>query len=36
MDRRIFLKSSAVAAAAAALPWRATLAAEGWRTFEAV
>jgi len=36
MDRRIFLKSSAAAAASAALPWRAALAAEGWRRFETV
>jgi transglutaminase-like putative cysteine protease len=36
MDRRIFLKSSAAAAAVAALPWRGALAAEGWRSFETV
>jgi transglutaminase-like putative cysteine protease len=36
MDRRAFLKSSGMAAAVAALPWRATLAAERWRTFETV
>jgi transglutaminase-like putative cysteine protease len=36
VDRRIFLKSSAAAATAAALPWRGALAAEGWRTFETV
>jgi transglutaminase-like putative cysteine protease len=36
MDRRIFLKSSAAAAAVAALPRRAALAAEGWRRFETV
>ncbi|MGH8688594.1 MAG: transglutaminase-like domain-containing protein [Burkholderiales bacterium] len=36
MDRRIFLKTSAAAAATAALPWRGARAAEGWRTFETV
>ena len=34
MDRRVFLKSTAAAAAAASLPWRNALAVEGWRTFE--
>jgi transglutaminase-like putative cysteine protease len=36
MDRRDFLKSSGAAAAAAALPWRGTFAADAWRTFEVV
>jgi transglutaminase-like putative cysteine protease len=36
MDRRIFLKSAAAAAAASSLPWRTASAAAGWRTFEAV
>jgi transglutaminase-like putative cysteine protease len=37
MDRRAFLKSSAIAAAAQALPWREALAAEpAWRSFEIV
>ena len=36
MDRRDFLKSSGVLASVAALPWRASLAADGWRTFETV
>jgi transglutaminase-like putative cysteine protease len=36
MDRRIFLKTSAAAAAAAALPWRGAHAADGWRRFETV
>jgi len=36
MDRRIFLKSTAAAAAVGALPWRGARAAEGWRTFETV
>ena len=36
MDRRAFLQTSAVAAAAAALPWRDALATTGWRTFETV
>jgi transglutaminase-like putative cysteine protease len=36
MDRRAFLKSTAIAAAAATLPWReaASQAGAGWRTFE--
>jgi transglutaminase-like putative cysteine protease len=34
MKRRDFLLSTAAASAVAALPWRAALAAEGWRTFD--
>jgi transglutaminase-like putative cysteine protease len=34
MDRRAFLKSTAVAAASASLPWREALAQAPWRTFE--
>lgn len=36
MDRRTFLRTSAMAAAAAGLPWHRALAADGWRTFETV
>jgi transglutaminase-like putative cysteine protease len=36
MDRRVFLQTSAAAAAAAALPWRDALASTEWRTFETV
>jgi transglutaminase-like putative cysteine protease len=36
MNRRKFLQSSAAAAAAQALPWRALAAEQGWRTFETV
>jgi transglutaminase-like putative cysteine protease len=34
MERRVFLKSSAVMAAVSALPWRDALAAADWRTYE--
>jgi transglutaminase-like putative cysteine protease len=34
MDRRVFLKSSAAVAAVSALPWRDSLAATEWRTYE--
>jgi transglutaminase-like putative cysteine protease len=34
MERRVFLKSSAAMAAASALPWRNSLAAADWRTYE--
>jgi len=34
MKRRDFLKSSAAAAATAALPWNESIAQTGWRTFE--
>jgi transglutaminase-like putative cysteine protease len=34
MDRRLFLKSSAAAAAVASLPWRQASAESGWRSFE--
>jgi len=34
MKRRDFLLGSAAASAVAALPWRAALAAEGWRSFD--
>ena len=35
MNRRLFLKSSAAAAAVQALPWGSALAAiEGWRGYE--
>ena len=34
MKRRDFLKTSASAAVAAALPWRSALAQADWRTFE--
>ena len=34
MDRRSFLKTTAIASAAAALPWRQALAETGWRVFE--
>jgi transglutaminase-like putative cysteine protease len=36
MDRRAFLKSSAAAAAASALPWRESLATAQWQTYEVV
>jgi len=36
MNRRIFLKTSSAAAAAAALPWRTALAQEDWRAYEIV
>jgi transglutaminase-like putative cysteine protease len=36
MDRRVFLKSSAAAAAASALPWRGSLAAAEWRTYDVI
>ena len=34
MDRRAFLKSTAIAAAGASLPWREALAQASWRRFE--
>jgi len=34
MERRVFLKSSALMAAVSALPWRDALAAADWRTYE--
>jgi transglutaminase-like putative cysteine protease len=36
MDRRVFLKSSAAAAAVSALPWRAVQAAAEWQAYEVV
>ena len=36
MNRRLFLRTSSAAAAAAALPWHGALAQEGWRAYEIV
>ncbi len=36
MDRRVFLKSSAAAAAVSALPWRGAHATPDWQTYEVV
>ena len=36
MNRRNFLKSTTAVAVVQSLPWRAALAADGWRTFETV